>query len=275
MLSPETLDINELIRICHEAGQAIMEVYEKEFEVETKEDASPLTQADLRSNSIITERLRELYPEVPILSEESAETADYEVRQHWTECWLVDPLDGTKEFVKRNGQFTINIALIRESRPVAGIVYAPALDILYYGVEGVGAYKMAGGGAEVSRLPIPNARHSNALVIVGSLSHSTPALEEFVAEQKAKHGDVEFIQMGSALKVCLVAEGSADLYPRLGPTMEWDTAAAHAVANAAGRRVFRYGSEEDLVYNKPDLHNDWFLVQVDPSRLLDKDRACV
>ena len=274
MLSPKTLDVNELIRVCHEAGQAIMEVYEEEFHVTTKSDASPLTQADLRSHAIITSRLGEMYPEVPVLSEESAEKASYEVRKHWRECWIVDPLDGTKEFVKRNGQFTINIALVQDSAPVAGIVYAPALDLLYYGVAGSGAYKIAG-GTEVRRLPIPGIRHKNALVIVGSLSHSSPELEAFVAEQRRKHDNVEFVAMGSALKICLVAEGTADLYPRLGPTMEWDTAAAHAVASAAGRKVFRYGTEEELTYNKPDLHNEWFLVQLTPSRSLEMDRACV
>jgi 3'(2'), 5'-bisphosphate nucleotidase len=274
MLSPQTLDINELIRICHEAGRAIMEVYGQEFHVKTKGDSSPLTQADLRSHAIISSRLGEMYPDVPVLSEESAVKAPYEVRKHWKECWVVDPLDGTKEFVKRNGQFTINIALVQGSEPVAGMVYAPALDLMYYGVAGSGAYKIAG-GAEVRRLPIAGARHSNALVIVGSLSHSSPELEAFVAEQRRKHDKVEFVAMGSALKICLVAEGSADLYPRLGPTMEWDTAAAHAVARAAGRKVLRYGTEEELTYNKPDLHNEWFLVQADSSRSLDMNRAGV
>ena len=274
MLSPEELDLNDLIRICHEAGKAIMDVYEREFDVQIKADASPLTQADLRSHVIITARLGELYPQVPVLSEESADKAPYEVRKHWTQCWLVDPLDGTKEFVKRNGQFTINIALVRDSRPVAGIVYAPALDLLYYGTENGGAFKLAGGG-QASRLPVPGARQTNALVIVGSLSHSTPELDAFVAEQRRKHGNVEFIGMGSALKICLVAEGTADLYPRLGPTMEWDSAAAHAVANAAGRKVFRFGTEEELTYNKPDLVNPSFLVQVDPARSLDMDRGRV
>ena len=273
MLATEKLDINELIRICHDAGKAILEVYEKEFDVQTKADSSPLTQADLRSHTIITARLRELYPEVPVLSEESADDSPYEVRQHWKQCWLVDPLDGTKEFIKRNGQFTINIALIQGSKPVAGIVYAPALDLLYYGDEEDGAFKVTGGQA--SRLPVSTARQSNALVIVGSLSHSTPELEAFVAEQRRKHGNVEFIGMGSALKICLVAEGKADLYPRLGPTMEWDSAAAHAVANAAGRKVFQFGTEEELVYNKPNLLNPSFLVQVDPARSIDKDRGCV
>ncbi|MCW5982640.1 MAG: 3'(2'),5'-bisphosphate nucleotidase CysQ [Bryobacteraceae bacterium] len=274
MLSAETLDINELIRICHEAGAAVMDVYEKDFQVQSKEDASPLTQADLCSHTIITGRLGELYPETPVLSEESATAVAYEIRRHWTRCWLVDPLDGTKEFIKKNGQFTINIALIEDARPAAGVVYAPALDLLYYGIEGQGAYKIAG-GAEARRLPIPSARRSNALVIVGSLSHSTPALEEFVARERDKHDNVEFIPMGSSLKICLVAEGTADLYPRLGPTMEWDTAAAHAVANAAGRKLFRYGRQEELTYNKPDLHNDWFVAQPDPARSLDQDRACV
>ena len=167
-------------------------------------------------------------------------------------------LDGTKEFVKRNGQFTINIALVQDSAPVAGRAHAPALDLLYYGVAGSGAYKIAG-GTEVRRLPIQGIRHKNALVIVGSLSHSSPELEAFVAEQRRKHDNVEFVAMGSALKICRLRRALL-ISSWLGPTMEWDTAAAHAVASAAGRKVFRYGTEEELTYNKLDSHNEWFLV---------------
>lgn len=236
-----------------------MEIYAGNFDVQHKQDASPLTVADLRSHRLIVERLRQLYPEIPILSEENAEQAAYEVRRHWRRCWLVDPLDGTKEFLKRNGQFSINIALVEDTRPALGFVYAPALGLLYYGGPGLGAFRIGEGG-ERRPLPAP-ARDDGERVIVGSLSHPSAAMDEYVAEQKRLYGRVRFLPMGSALKICLVAEGRADVYPRFGPTMEWDTAAAHAIANAAGKKVLRYGTAEELTYNKPDLLNDWFIVQ--------------
>jgi 3'(2'), 5'-bisphosphate nucleotidase len=252
-------EIGSLLELCRDAGAAVMEVYAGRVEVEEKEDASPLTLADLRSHRLIVERLQRLYPGVPILSEENAEQAPYEVRRHWRRCWLVDPLDGTKEFIKRNGQFTINVALVENARPVFGLVYAPALEVLYYGGPGFGAFR-TGEDGEPRRLP-DEPRDDGERVIVGSLSHPSPAMDEYVAEQKRLYGRVRFLAMGSALKICLVAEGRADVYPRFGPTMEWDTAAAHAIANAAGKKVLRYGTGEELTYNKPDLRNDWFIVQ--------------
>ena len=249
-----------LVATAREAGAVILEVYKTDFEVTRKSDASPLTEADLRSHQVITQRLKERYPEVPILSEESAEHAPYETRKSWDLFWLVDPLDGMKEFVKRNGQFTVNIGLIRGVQPTAGVVYAPAFDLLYYGKVGGGAFKVEG-KAEPVPLAAKGPRDPSRLVIAGSLSHPTPEMDAFVAEQRQKYSQVEFVAMGSSLKICLVAEGSADIYPRLGPTMEWDTAAAHAVAAAAGRRVVRYGSEGELSYNKENLLNDWFVVR--------------
>jgi 3'(2'), 5'-bisphosphate nucleotidase len=259
MISPPDLDIDYLIETCRAAGTAILEVYAGTVEVRHKEDTSPVTLADLRSHRLIVERLCRAFPEIPVLSEENAEQASYEVRRHWKECWLVDPLDGTKEFIKRNGQFTVNIALVRDERPALGLVYAPALDRLYYGGTGVGAFRIERGG-EPCRLP-EVARGDGARVIVGSLSHPSEAMDDYVAEQRRQYGDVRFVAMGSALKICLVAEGRADVYPRFGPTMEWDTAAAHAVANAAGKKVLLYGSGDELTYNKADLRNDWFIVQ--------------
>jgi 3'(2'), 5'-bisphosphate nucleotidase len=256
LLTPTAIE--PLIELCRDAGAAIMEVYAGRVDVEHKEDASPLTLADLRSHRLIVERLRQMYPDIPILSEENAEQAPYEVRRHWRRCWLVDPLDGTKEFIKRNGQFTVNIALIEDTRPVLGFVYAPALGLLYYGGPALGAFRLGNDGER--RLP-EAPRNDGERVIVGSLSHPSEAMDDYVAEQQRRYGQVRFLAMGSALKICLVAEGRADVYPRFGPTMEWDTAAAHAIANAAGKQVLRYGAGEELAYNKPDLRNDWFIVQ--------------
>ena len=255
------VDLPFLCDTSREAGEAILEVYRTDFDVERKSDSSPVTEADLRAHKVIKARLVERYPDVPLLSEESSEHAPYGVRREWSSYWLVDPLDGTKEFIKRNGQFTVNIALIENSRPVAGVVYAPARELLYCGSvsnEPGGAFKVEGAGAPVVLDPSP--RGDGRRVIAGSLSHPSPEMEAFVADQRRQYPRVEFIAMGSSLKICMVADGTADVYPRLGPTMEWDTAAAHAVASAAGCRVVRYGSDEELRYNKEDLLNDWFVV---------------
>ena len=260
MISTNRFDILHLLAIAREAGAAIMSVYEGDFEVERKADSSPLTLADLRSHQVITERLQAWCPDVPILSEETAEHAGYSVRKEWTECWLVDPLDGTKEFIKRNGQFTVNIALIQNSRAVAGVVYAPARDVAYCGVAGQGAFRIQDSQAP-ERLPRPQQRAADTLVVVASLSHYSPQVDEFLAEQRRKYNSVELLSIGSSLKICMVAENSADVYPRLGPTMEWDTAAAHAVAGAAGRRVRNFRTGEELSYNKEELKNDWFIVE--------------
>ena len=260
MKSAEELDIDFLVATAREAGAAILDVYGTEFEVEHKQDSSPLTEADLRSHRIILSRLGERYPDVPVLSEESGDNAPYEVRRDWSLYFLVDPLDGTKEFVNRNGQFTVNIALMEDGRPVAGVVYAPDLDWMYFGSKD-GAFKTEGGGAAM-RLAPPANPSKEKVVVVGSRSHSTPEMEAFIEGMKQDCREVEFIAMGSSLKLCTVAEGKADIYPRLGPTMEWDTAAAHAVVTHSGRRVLAWGGEDlDLPYNKPDLLNGWFIVR--------------
>lgn len=251
--------VSWLAGICREAGAAILDVYAGDFAVEHKRDSSPLTEADLRAHRIILRRLKERFPDVPVLSEESADEAPYELRRQWSEFWLVDPLDGTKEFVKRNGQFTVNIALIRHRRPVAGFVYAPVKELLYYALDGK-AYRVADHGAPV-RLSPAAASPGDTLTVAGSLSHPTPEMDDFIAEQKTRYKEVRFLAMGSSLKMCLVAEGSADIYPRFGPTMEWDTAAAHAVVNGAGRKILRFDSSEELTYNKENLHNPWFVVK--------------
>ena len=260
MNSADELDIDFLIAVAREAGAAILDVYRTDFDVEHKKDSSPLTEADLRSHRIILSRLQERYPDVPVLSEESGENVPYEVRSKWSLYFLVDPLDGTKEFVKRNGQFTVNIALMENGKPVAGVVYAPDLDWMYFGSK-AGSFKSEGGAEPVRLAPTPTPSNGK-IVVVGSRSHSTPEMEAFIEGMKKDYGEVEFIAMGSSLKLCTVAEGKADIYPRLGPTMEWDTAAAHAVVTHSGRRVLAWGEDNrDLPYNKPDLLNGWFLVR--------------
>ena len=237
-----------------------MRVYSRGFGFRRKADDSPLTKADTASHRIIASFLRSEYPGIPVLSEESANIASYELRRRWNRYWLVDPLDGTKEFIKRNGQFTVNIALMDAGRPVAGVVYAPARDCMYWGAAGSGALKAsANGEAEVIRsVPAPQ---SGRLRVVGSSSHHSPETQAYLRTLKLRYSQIDFIAMGSSLKICLVAEGAADLYPRLAPTMEWDTAAAHAVLNAAGGRLLAYGTDKELRYNKEDLRNGWFVAE--------------
>jgi 3'(2'), 5'-bisphosphate nucleotidase len=256
----DSADIAYLIETCRLAGDAVMDVYAGRIDVERKSDGSPLTEADLRSNAVICHRLASRFPGVPVVSEESAAGVPWEERRNWRACWLVDPLDGTKEFIRRNGQFTVNIALAVGGRPVAGLVLAPALGRLYYTAPGEGAFRADGTGVP-ARLPLPRERAGGEVVVVGSLSHHAAEVDDFVAALKKRHGSVRFVSMGSALKICLVADGTADFYPRFGPTMEWDTAAAHAVANAAGCRVRRPDSGEELVYNKENLLNPHFIVE--------------
>ena len=263
------------------AGKAINEVYHsKDFGVEYKSDKSPLTLADQKSHDIIVNGLREL--DIPILSEEGKDTP-YAQRKDWKRFWVVDPLDGTKEFIKRNGEFTVNIALVENSCPVLGTIFVPDRNTLYFAARDFGAYKLQDGSigdllrtrqdstediqtvldqivGQSIRLPAKDQKRTS-LTIVGSRSHKTAELEAYVAEKRKAFGDVEFISAGSSLKICLVAEGKADLYPRLGPTMEWDTAAGQAIAENAGAVVYQYDRQEPLVYNKEDLHNPWFIVR--------------
>ena len=237
-----------------------MRVYSREFDVRRKADDSPLTEADTAAHRVITSRLREENPAIPVLSEESAAIAPYEVRRQWDRYWLVDPLDGTKEFIKRNGQFTVNIAYMEAGIPVAGVVHAPAKGLMYWGASGVGAFKASADGATASvRCRLPPG--SGPLRVVGSSSHLSPETRRYLDGLRAEHGDISFVAMGSSLKICLVAEGAADLYPRLAPTMEWDTAAAHAILNAAGGRLLQYGADAELRYNKRDLRNSWFIAK--------------
>jgi len=253
--------IEHIKKIAHDAGDAIMNIYEKDFAVYDKSDSSPLTEADLAAHNIIVDGLTAI-SDLPVLSEESA-SIDWETRQNWDQYWLVDPLDGTKEFIKKNGEFTVNIALIKNGRPVLGVVYAPALSRTYWGELESGAYVEDESGSKA----ISAAQHSKGETwkVVGSRSHQSPEIKAFL---DALGGDVELVAMGSSLKLCLVAAGEAHLYPRLGPTSEWDTGAAHAVALAAGAKVTVLDPDNpfnpeavDLTYNqKESVLNPFFLV---------------
>lgn len=239
-----------------EAGERIMAVYERDFSVSSKQDGSPLTEADRASHQLIVSRLAELTPEIPVLSEESA-AVDYEQRARWTRFWLVDPLDGTKEFISRNGQFTVNIALIERQRPVLGVVYVPVTRLAYYACRGQGAFKRLGDEPpqEIHVRPYSGGK----AVVVASRSHAGDTLNGFLQRLGTKEGGPELASMGSSLKICLVAEGAADVYPRLGPTSEWDTAAAQCVAEQAGGQVLDR-DKRPLRYNKTSILNPEFIV---------------
>lgn len=254
-------DINLLsvASIARLAGEAVMEIYLQNFTVQEKEDRSPLTEADRRSNEIILTKLQQLYPEIPCLSEESR-ALDFAERRLWTRCWIIDPLDGTKEFIKKNGEFTINIALVERGVPVLGVVYQPCGNVLYQADSVHGATKSTAGGPPVSLAGGPHYLDLDTVRVVASRSHMSPETEAFIEDLRQAGKQVIFTSSGSSLKLCLVAEGSADVYPRFAPTMEWDTAAAHAVALRAGRRVTQWPGGESLTYNKQDLLNPWFLV---------------
>jgi len=256
----DTINLEEVNQIARAAGAAILEVYGTEFSVDSKEDDSPLTEADRRSNTVILEGLARLNPAIPIISEETR-ALPYEERKDWDYFWLVDPLDGTKEFIKRNGEFTVNIALVRGQTPVLGVVYQPVGDHLYWAAEGRGAWKSSGGGAVIRLEGGAHYTTKEEVTVVASRSHLTDDVRNFVAALEAQGKKVEFHSAGSSLKLCLVAEGSADVYPRLGPTMEWDTGAAHAIVLAAGRRVLEHGTGEALRYNKENLLNPFFIVE--------------
>ncbi len=247
---------SRLIEGVHAAGREVLAVYQRDFEVETKDDQSPLTEADMASHHALVALLEAVTPEVPILSEESGEIP-FATRRAWQRYWLIDPLDGTKEFIKKNGEFTLNVALIEEGVPVFGIVHAPVLETTWIGQAGQGAFKLEGEKStpiRVRDLPAPG---SQPWKVVGSRSHGAAEFEAFCAGLP----DHERVSMGSSLKLCLVAEGQADLYPRLAPTSEWDTAAAQAVVTAAGGEVLDAETLEPLRCNQQDsVLNPFFIV---------------
>ena len=255
---PLSVLLERVMEIAVEAGERILDVYHTDFAVEEKDDSSPLTDADLSSHRVIVAGLEGLEPALPVLSEEAAGTAFAERRQ-WKQSWLVDPLDGTREFVKRNGEFTVNIAMIENHLPILGVVFVPVTGVCYGACAGIGAFKVDPDG---NRAPIKVRAYAPGQVsVVGSRSHNNDETRAFIE----KLGAVEMIGIGSSLKICLVAEGRADVYPRFGPTSEWDTAAAHCVVEQAGGRLTDT-SLQRLRYNaKESLLNPFFLVVGDQS----------
>ncbi|MBK6274640.1 MAG: 3'(2'),5'-bisphosphate nucleotidase CysQ [Saprospirales bacterium] len=250
--------IDKIIEIAINAGNAILEIYKQDFTVELKSDNSPLTLADKTANEIIINGLKTINNSIPIISEEN-KLIDFSERKNWTKCWIVDPLDGTKEFIKKNGEFTVNIALVEYGIPVLGVVHVPAQNITYYAEKNKGSYKIENGNS--TQLKIRRLAEDGVLKIVGSRSHQTPELLAYVEQQKTKFANVEFVAAGSSLKFCLLAEGKADVYPRLGPTMEWDTCAGQIVAKEAGAEVLRFDNNEPLLYNRENLLNPFFIVK--------------
>ena len=257
------------------AGREIMRIYNdpsQDFGIEMKADNSPLTLADKASHDCIVKYLEPTG--YPILSEEGAQIP-YEERKDWHRLWIVDPLDGTKEFIKRNGEFTVNIALIEDGKPILGIIFAPTLGTVYGGIVNFGARRVEGINLDHLDVPVTQRREpltfyslpQQALLehvgvkVVASRSHMNPETEEYIGKLRKLNSHVDLVSKGSSLKMCLVAEGSADVYPRFAPTMEWDTAAGDAICRACGKQVLDYKTGLPLTYNKPDLHNPWFIVK--------------
>lgn len=270
MSHTQNLDTNNLERLCLEcveiardAGDAILAIYDSGFNVEEKEDKSPLTDADLASHNLILSRLSELTPDIPILSEESAKLP-FEERSSWETYWLVDPLDGTREFVKRNGEFTVNIALIHQHKSIIGVINVPVLDVDYYAWQDGGCFKTEDKG-DANKITVKKL-DGLQLSVAGSRSHGSDMMQNYMEKLAADNGEIETLSMGSSLKFCLVAEGRADLYPRLGLTSEWDTAAAHCIVVQAGGYITKTDMTP-LEYNTKDsLLNPFFFVFGDDSR---------
>ena len=276
---------DQVLKIAAVAGSAIMDVYDSDDrQIEKKADDSPLTLADRRSNEIIQHRLMELTPEIPVLSEEGRDVP-FSERSGWRELWIVDPLDGTKEFIKRNGEFTVNIALVQDNSPVLGVVYAPVKSHAYVGICSPGGQALdADGRSQCGAWKLPlqpteklaladsllseatpirvKDRSYDRVSVVASRSHGNPETQEFIDQIAESFESLQLVSIGSSLKLCLVAEGVADLYPRYAPTMEWDTAAGHALVTAAGGYVWQVKSDrKSLHYNKENLQNPWFIAR--------------
>jgi len=257
--------IEDIIKIVKSAGREILDVYNNEnLNISYKEDKSPLTEADKRAHQIIKEGLSKI-SNYPILSEEGREIP-YKERKNWEYFWLVDPLDGTKEFIKRNGEFTVNVALIHKNKPILGVVYAPAIDVLYYGQQGEGSYKVE--GREKRKLPMVNEIDKGNISVVASKSHLNEKTKNFIKDLEKVFSNINTVSIGSSLKICLLAEGKADIYPRIAPTMEWDTAAAHSILNAVGGKIVQYSDNTpitllnnlpEITYNKENLLNPYFV----------------
>ncbi len=265
------MDVNNLLLIAIKAsvlaGDEILEVYDSDFAIETKEDKSPLTLADKNANKLIISILNE--SAIPILSEEGRDIP-YKERKQWDYFWLVDPLDGTKEFIKRNGEFTVNIALIKDQRPILGVIYVPVYKTLFFANEDA-AYKMEGADslrsgqytleslAKESK-KLPYIEKNDTFNVVASRSHMSKETEEFIDTLRPEHPGLNIVSSGSSLKLCMVAEGKADIYPRFAPTMEWDTGAGQAIVLGSGGKVTETNQKDPLLYNKENLLNPWFIV---------------
>jgi len=249
----DKIELEDIVFIAKDAGEAIMQIYNRDFNIEYKDDKSPLTEADLKANDIICSNLTRLYPNIPIMSEENKQVA-YDNRKKWDYYWCIDPIDGTKEFIKKNDEFTVNIALIHKNTPVLGVVYAPAINEMYKAKKGEGAFK------NNQKLPLQtNLNPKEKLFVVASKSHLSHETQEFIDNLETKK--IEQVSKGSSLKLCMVAEGKADIYPRLAPTMEWDTAAADAVVREAGKMTYQFENNQPMLYNKENLLNPWFVVE--------------
>ena len=250
------------------AGNEILKVYSRsDFQVEVKDDQSPLTLADKKSHEVIIRGLEST--EIPVLSEESSEIS-WKQRREWNQYWLVDPLDGTKEFIKRNDEFTVNIALIEEGNPVLGVIYIPVFDVMYFALKASGAFKLSKPGMSNSEnssqelmqkaTKLPAYHYSGKIRVVASRSHLSPETSQFIEDLEKNYGDVSIVAAGSSLKLCLIAEGNAEIYPRMGPTMEWDIAAGHVIITESGGSISKI--DDTLVeYNKQDLLNPWFVAR--------------
>lgn len=253
------------IEAALQAGKAILEIYHSgDFDIEIKGDNSPLTKADKASHNVIMSYLTKT--NIPVLSEEGR-AISYEERKEWDQLWIVDPIDGTKEFIKRNGEFTVNIALIENQKPILGVIFVPAKGELYFSNKETGAYKVTVDleTCDVDHLidnasKIPFERDDKTFTIVASRSHMSTETEDYVQQMKNKHGEVNLISKGSSLKLCMVAEGQAYCYPRFAPTMEWDTAAGQAICECAGFQVIDWITKENMLYNRKKLLNNWFIV---------------
>lgn len=263
-------ELNTAIQAAIKAGNEIIKIYtdpNADFEVEKKADNSPLTIADKKSNEVITSFLDQT--PYPVLSEEG-KSIDYATRKSWKKLWIVDPLDGTKEFIKRNGEFTVNIALVINGIPEIGVIYIPVKKLLYYGQTRYGAYKVENIDPESNptteelkqqAIQLPVKRKNSLFTVVASRSHLSPETESFISDLQKKHPNLTTTSVGSSIKICLVSDGTADIYPRFAPTMEWDTAAGHAIARAAGKEIYHIDRKTPIHYNKENLLNPWFIVE--------------
>lgn len=259
--------LEQAIKASVNAGMKILEIYEKDFSIETKSDESPLTEADTAANEVINSYLNKTG--IPIISEENKQL-DYSERKEWDKCWIVDPLDGTKEFIKRNGEFTVNIALVENGKPLFGVIYVPVTKELYVGDVNDGkAWKVVVEDdsniinqlTEVNEIKPSSNQNKDIIRVVGSRSHMNQDTVKFIEELKQEYEEVEIVSKGSSLKFCLVAEGKADVYPRFAPTMEWDTAAGQAICEAVGVKVVDQATRELMTYNRKNLLNNYFLVR--------------